>query len=102
MAKWNVESSSTLQGVLDKNDTSWKLYQDEKPFLEQAKIERETHNKHGVGGFRKFASIPDIVAIEILHKYGLDIHDPEFMHDTDKIKRLKYIVQTEYAHLLSF
>ena len=107
MAKWkNVHSGTggTLSGSIEydghKGESQWQIYQDEKPFLDQAKLEREavtksTHMKH-----RKFATIPDIVALEIMQKYGIDIHDPNVMHDTDKMKRFKYIVMTEYKHLV--
>ena len=110
MAKWKVKPGvvqGTLAGSIeyDRNqsvhDSTWQVYQDERPFLEQAKMERETHNKNGVGGMKKFATVPDIVAMEILHKFGLDIHSPEFMHDPDGLKKLKYLITTEYPYLLS-
>lgn len=51
-------------------------------------------------GWRKAFTVPDIVAIEILQKHGLDLHAPETMNDHMAMKKLKYIIKTEYPHLL--
>ena len=104
MAKWRVNPGTTnngLKGAIDYTDSEsrWQIEQDEKPFIDWAKQERETHtDKHT--HMRKFATIPDIVAIDILQKYGLDIHDPEFMHDTDKLAKLKQIIIQDYKYLV--
>ena len=45
-------------------------------------------------------TIPDIVAIKINEDHGINLHDNTFMRDKDKMKKLKYILQTEYKHLL--
>ena len=107
MAKWkNVHSATggTLSGSIEYDgsvdNATWRVQQDEKPFLDQAKLEREATTKHTHMNHRKFATIPDIVALEILQKYGIDLHDPLIMHDTDKMKRFKHIVMTEYKHLV--
>jgi len=49
--------------------------------------------------YRSFAIIPDIVAIDILTKYGMDIHSPEFMSDPAQLRRLKQIIETDYPLL---
>ena len=107
MAKWkNVSSGTggTLKGSIEyegaTGESMWQITQDEKPFLDQAKLDREAGTKNTHMGHRKFATIPDIVALEIREKYGIDIHDPLIMHDKDKMKRFKYIVMTEYKHLV--
>lgn len=51
--------------------------------------------------YRSFAIIPDIVAIDILTKYGINIHAPEFMQDLEQYNRFKKIIQTEYPDLLT-
>ena len=53
-----------------------------------------------VGSWRKAFTIPDIVAVEILMKHGLDVHSSTFMSDYQSMNKLKYIVKTEYPHLL--
>ena len=108
MARWTVTPASinnTMQSKLhyDKGeDITWQIYQDEKPFLEQAKQDREANKKKTDKGYKKFATIPDIVAIEVLHKYGIDVHDPTFMHDQDKKAKFMTIIRTDYPHLLSY
>ena len=103
MAKWIVNPAgkgNNLQGAIDYTDTEsrWQVYQDEKPFIEEVKREKEnqSNNSH----MKKFATVPDIVAMEILTKYGLDIHSPTFMHDPDGLKKLKQIILTDYKYLV--
>ena len=110
MAKWTVGNkggAGTLQGQFQyesgkaTGESQWQIYQDEKPFLEQAKRERE-QTKRNDSAYRKFATIPDIVAIEVLQKYGIDIHSPETMKDTAMMNKFRYIIKTEYPYLLSY
>ena len=109
MAIWKVKpkTGGSITGAVnyDANGSEWKIYQDETPFLEQAKMERDLLASGMIKnntGYKKFASIPDIVAIEIATKYGIDIHDGDTMLDKDKMKRFKYIIRTEYKHLMSY
>ena len=76
MAKWTVKpgANGSMAGRIEYgnglgDDSRWQIYQDEKPFLEQAKLDREQVQKRDVG-YKKFATIPDIVAIEIKEKYA--------------------------------
>lgn len=108
MAKWTV-TSATAPGSLvggieyDRNtkESHWQVYQDEQPFIDQAKRDREADKKKD-SGFKKFATIPEIVAIEIKDKYGIDIHDPTFFHDVDKKARFMTIIKQEFPYLLSY
>ena len=108
MAKWTITPASinnTMQSQVEVNpgeDIMWKVYQDERPFLEQAKQDREATKKKTDKGYKKFATIPDIVSWEVSQKYGIDIHDPSFMHDADKKARFMTIIKSEYPHLLSY
>lgn len=108
MAKWKVAPSTvnnSLAGTFEydgsKGDSYWKIYQDERPFLEQAKLDREQTQKRDVG-YKKFATIPEIVAIEINDRYGLDIHAPDFMHDPDKKAKLMTIIRQDFPYLLAY
>lgn len=51
-------------------------------------------------GYRKFATIPDSIALKILMDHGLDLHDPMFMHDKDKVAKFKKIFMEEYRDLI--
>ena len=104
MARWAVKPKtvgSSLAGAIDYDDTgaNWRVHQDEKPYVDMVKEERENHNSMHTH-MRKFAAIPDIVAMETLVKYGLDLHSPTFMHDKDAMKRLKAIMVMDYPHLV--
>ena len=108
MAKWVSKSATggTLQGAIEytgdrAGESHWKIYQDEKPFLEQAKIDRELA-RYNKSAYKKFATIPDIVAIEVNEKYGIDIHNPIHSSDTAMMTRFKKIIKENYAYLLSY
>ena len=108
MAKWMAKSKTggTLQGAIEytgdrAGESHFKIYQDEKPFIEQAKIDRETMTRKDTG-YRKFATIPDIVAIEVAQKWGIDIHDPIQAGDSTCMDKFKKIIKENYAYLLSY
>ena len=108
MAKWVAKSSTggTLQGAIEytgdrAGESHWQLYQDEKPFIEQAKIDREVMTRKDTG-YKKFATIPDIVAIEVAQKWGIDIHDPIHASDKSTMDRFKKIIKENYKYLLSY
>jgi hypothetical protein len=108
MAKWTVggKGQGTLTGKFEYDSgkatgtSQWQIYQDEKPFLEQAKMEREMNQRKDTG-YRKFATIPDIVAIEVMQNHGIDIHDPETMRDKSLMNKFRAIIRSEYPYLLS-
>lgn len=97
----NIQTSGGFNAQIDMNTLEFKATQDHTAFVEQARREREQATKKDVG-YKKACTIPDIVALEINYKYGLNVHDPMFMHDSDKVKKLLSIVRSEYPHLMSF
>jgi|TARA_R100000541_G_scaffold48280_1_gene55365 hypothetical protein len=111
MARWTVTpgtENNTMKGTIDySNDgnSEWQIYQDEKPFLERAKADRDFNdsgfNKKDLG-FKKFATVPDIVAIEIKNKWGIDLHDSATMKDKDKMAKFMAIFKQNYSHLMSY
>ena len=70
--------------------------------MKDAKIERDKQEYFGArkDGYRKMATIPDIVAIKILQDHHLDLHDPSFMQDPNNLKKLKTILMSEYRDLV--
>ena len=107
MARWtNIKSATggSIAGGIEYEgavgESTWQLYQDEKPFVEQAKRDREDNVKENVIGGKKFATIPDIVAIEVMQKYGVDIHNPEHSGCHWTMKRFKQIIMQDYPHLV--
>ena len=91
----------TLAGGINHDSLDFKLYQDERPFIEQAKLDREMQTKKDVG-YKKACTIPDIVAIELNYKYGIDIHADEFMKDPAQVKKVLKIIKSEYPYLMSY
>ena len=105
MAKWkNIRSATggSLKGSIQYEDkeSRWELYQDETPFIDSAKAEREAGTKKTHNGHKKFATIPDIVAIEIMERHGINIHDHNIMHDREKMQRFKNIIMKDYKYLV--
>jgi hypothetical protein len=82
----------------DKED--FQLEQNVQAYKDYAAQQRELDSIARNGRtYRSFAIIPDIVAIDILTKYGLDIHADTFMHDPASLRKLKQIIETDYPLL---
>ena len=103
MAKWKINQSGIQAGFEYEGaagESHWQIYQDERPFLEQAKRDREAGTKKTHMNHKKFATIPEIVAIELKEKYGVDIHSLTFMDDVDMKAKFFTIIQQDYPHLV--
>jgi len=107
MAKWNITPgtiNNTLSSKVEYGDSvgdiNWSVYQNETPFIDEAKRNRDEGTKKTHMNHKKFATIPDIVAIEIAEKYGIDIHDPTVMDDRHRMAKFKQIVMRDYAYLV--
>lgn len=76
--------------------------QDVSKFIDQAKLDREKQEYFGIkkGGYRKLATIPDVIALKIFEDHHLDLHSQEFMSDPNNLKKLKTILHMEYRSLL--
>ena len=97
-----VGQDKGINAGFDLNTAEWEAKQDISQYVEHAKLEREKQEYYGVrkDGYRKLATIPDIVALDILQKHKLDLHDPNFMSDPNNLKKLKQILSLEYRDLL--
>lgn len=96
-----IDTSASMSATLDSLTGEYSVYQDERPFLEQAKREREMGQRKDVG-YKKACTIPDIVAVDLLFKYGIDVHSETFMANSDDVRRVMRIIKTEYPHLMSY
>jgi hypothetical protein len=85
----------------NEDNKRWSFEQDEKPFIEAAKMERDQVAKRDVG-YKKACTIPTIVQLEIFEKYGIDIMADTFMNDSEKVKKVLRIIKTEYPYLMSY
>tara|TARA_B110000908_G_scaffold6631_1_gene8336 strand:- start:52 stop:375 length:324 start_codon:yes stop_codon:yes gene_type:complete len=78
------------------------LSQDTSAYIDYAKESRDSYEQNNGGkNYRSFAIIPDIVAIDILTKYKIDINASDFMGDQQKVNKLKQIIISEYPALLT-
>jgi hypothetical protein len=105
MAKWKInqaglKSEFNYQTGDRDGEAVWRFEQDERPFLEQAAREREMGYLDNNSKMKKFATIPEIVAIDIKLKHGIDIHEPDFLHDDEKKAKFFSIIQNDYSHLV--
>ena len=97
-----VEANKDIHAGFDLQSGDWQAVQDISQYKEAAKLDRDKQAYYGLAksGYRKMATIPDIVAIKILQDHHLDLHDPDFMGDPNNLKRLKKILITEYPDLV--
>ena len=66
-------------------------------------IDREGSRVKGKDiAYKKACTIPDIVALDILTKYKIDIHDANFMHDSRAVRKVIAIMKSEYPALMSY
>jgi len=84
------------------DDRDFRLEQDVKKYVEYAKEQRTIdEGAKSTRQYRSFAIIPDIVAIDILTKYGIDIHAPDFMQHPELVRKFKQIIMTDYPLLMT-
>lgn len=103
--KFHSKTVGAEQGInagFDLETSEWEAKQDITQYIEHAKLEREKQDYYGIrkDGFRKLATIPDIIALKILQEHQLDLHDPGFMREPSNLSKLKKILMTEYPELL--
>tara|TARA_E500000081_G_scaffold154830_1_gene193098 strand:+ start:880 stop:1224 length:345 start_codon:yes stop_codon:yes gene_type:complete len=98
-----VDPKKSIKAGFDLDSGQWQATQNIQQYVDGAKEDRDKEAYFGrtrYKGFRKMATIPDIVALKIKEDYGIDLHDQTFMRDTDKMKKLKTILKLEYPHLI--
>ena len=108
MAKWTVAPGTVgnrMAGTVDydKNESRWEIKQDIGEVLAEVKRDKDILAARGhksQTGWRKAFTIPDVVAIQLLTNHHMDVHDPDFMHDSNNMKKLKRVIASEYPELL--
>jgi hypothetical protein len=92
-----------MNASFDLQSGDWRVKQDVSHFKNEAKKEREKEEYFGLNKksqYRKFATIPDIVALKLLEDHDLDLHHPDFMQHPANLKKLKRIIMSEYPELV--
>jgi len=86
--------------VVKTDEKDFRLEQNVQDYKDYASQQRELDSlSHNGRTYRSFAIIPDIVAIDMLTKHGLDVHAPEFMSDPTNLRKLKQIIESDYPLL---
>jgi hypothetical protein len=93
-------SIDTMRVTKAKEDGFREVTQDVSSHLEWAKHMRELESsrKSFSNGFRPFCNIPDSVSLELMSKYGINIHSNQT--DRDALKKVKSIIKRDYPHLM--
>ena len=88
-----------MSKIIDKyDDRGLVLEQDDTAYLDYAQAARQA----GVdrkANYRSFAIIPDIVAVDIFTKFGIDINNPE--NTQVELNKFKKIIKDHYPLLLT-
>tara|TARA_R110000822_G_scaffold80320_2_gene191428 strand:- start:585 stop:893 length:309 start_codon:yes stop_codon:yes gene_type:complete len=86
---------------LNRNDSNLIVNQDVSEYIKYAKESREAQLRGDASHYRSFAIIPDIVAIDILTKHGLNLLEEGFMGNPADVAKLKRIIKSEHPDLLT-
>ncbi len=88
---------------VETDPNNFRLSQDVENYRNYAKDMRDQseHNFRAGERYRPLFIIPDIVAIDILTKYGLNVHAEDFLDDPANMVKLKRIVFSEYPDLIT-
>ena len=80
---------------------SFQVTQDIAPHLEWAKIQREmSKHKRIDSGFKPYCNVPDTIALDIMSKYKINIHDVEIT--PSEMRKFKRIIKQDYPHLMYY
>ena len=76
------------------------ITQDVSSHLDWAKDQREISKQSRLDrGFKPYCNIPDSVSLDIMTKYGINIHDG---CNKDDLKRVKQIIKQDYPALMYY
>jgi len=97
-----VDQGKGINAGFDLQSAEWEAKQDITQYKENAKLDRDKESYFGKAksGYRKLATIPDIVALKILQEHKLDLHDQYFMNNPANLTKLKRILLSEYRDLV--
>lgn len=101
--KFHGNTGGSLSGNFDLGDGSWTATQDINPVFEDIKLDKEiaddaSGRPNTQMHYKKFATVPDVVAIEIYQKYGINCHHEDFLQDVDAKAKFFTIIRQEYPH----
>jgi len=75
--------------------------QDVTDHLAWAKYQKElSRQKRPDTGFKPFCNVPDSVALDIMTKHRINVHDANIQ--PEEMRKFKRIMKTEYPHLMYY
>jgi len=88
---------------IETGTNQFRLTQDVDHYRNYAKdMRNQGRDNFGAGQkYRPLFIIPDIVAVDILTKYKLNVHADDFLDDPANMIRLKRIIYSEYPDLIT-
>lgn len=97
---FEYDLTNTMRITKAKEDGFREVTQDVSSHLEWAKEMRATESARNnfSHGFKPFCNIPDSVSLELMSKYGINIHSNQT--DRDALKKVKSIIKRDYPHLM--
>ena len=97
---FEYDLTNTMRITKAKDDGFREVTQDVSSHLEWAKHMRATESARNnfSYGFKPFCNIPDSVSLELMSKYGINIHSNQT--DKDALKKVKSIIKRDYPHLM--
>ena len=97
---FEYDLTNTMRVTKAKEDGFREVTQDVSSHLEWAKEMRamKSARNNFSHGFKPFCNIPDSVSLELMSKYGINIHDNQT--DRDALKKVKSIIKRDYPHLM--
>jgi len=72
-------------------------------YAKSLREETKTHARYAKKadtGFKPFCNVPDTVALDIMTKHRINIHDANIQ--PEEMRKFKRIMKTEYPHLMYF
>ena len=97
---FEYDLTNTMRITKAKEDGFREVTQDVSSHLAWAKEMRATEGSRNSfsHGFKPFCNIPDSVSLELMSKYGVNIHSNQT--DRDAFKKVKSIIKRDYPHLM--
>jgi|SaaInlStandDraft_4_1057021.scaffolds.fasta_scaffold24558_3 hypothetical protein len=72
-------------------------------YAKSLREENRTHNRYAKKadtGFKPFCNVPDTVALDVMTKYGINIHDENIQ--PEEMRKFKHIMKFKYPHLMYY
>lgn len=80
------------------------ITQDIEPHLNWAKHQRELSRANKFSkkdtGFKPYCNVPDSVALDIMTKYGINLHDANIQQA--EMRKFKQIIKQDYPYLMYY